>query len=512
MRRLHLPFPLRLSHSDLRTPHFPMPSYTPAPVGRRQTKNRLFYALCLLAAGFAIFVLAVLLASIFLRGLPHLNWHFLTAPPSEDPAEAGIWPALVGTVLALIIVSVTAIPIGVATAILLEEYRPKNPILRRLHGFVQMNITNLAGVPSIVYGILGVTVFASFFYLSNPPGSPLFTFGQTEYLEYPGLGGKFFYVRADRVTGAPPPSGDLTFYTAMGPDGETADVTLGRPEEFRDAAATVDDQLTSLAYAIEDAFYEQQGDGGRDAPIDFTPEEAQAAADTVTAEVKDELKTDLAPLRGDLAAMFTAMSGKPPTALEVRDLQNGFVGKVRAAEFENRGFGGVVLTDAVPQRRVTRPWYYLQFPFGRSVLAAGLTLMLVILPIVIVSAQEAVRSVPSSMRAGALALGGTKWQAIQQVVLPASIPGICTGAILALSRAIGEAAPVLLLAPTIIRGIPGNLMERAGMMPLQIFYWAQQPSPEVRQIASTGIIVLLAVLLTFNAVAVLIRQKLQRNY
>lgn len=489
-----------------------MKKFEPAPLGPRRRKNAIFYALCLCAAATAILILAVLLLSILYRGLPRLDWTFFTSPPSANPEEAGIFTAMVGTIIALVIVMVTAIPIGVATAVLLEEYKPKNAILRRVHGFFQLNITNLAGVPSIVYGILGVTVFAMFFGVFGRSNEPLFTFGQTQYLEYPGLGGSFYYVKAKGHKGQPAPTQEMTFYDGTGVDAEQIEVTLGTMEQYADAASGVDASLKDLSYAIEDAYYEQQGDTGRDAPIDFTAEEAAASADAVIAEVQPQLKADLSVFKSPLVEAFSEMTGKAPTDMAVSGIAGEFMASVRKAEFEQRGFGGVVLADATPQIRNTRSWYYLQFPFGRSVLAAGLTLMLVILPIVIVSAQEAVRAVPPSMRAGCLALGGTKWQSIQQVVLPASIPGVCTGSILALSRAIGEAAPVLLIAPTIIRGIPSNLMERAGMMPLQIFYWAQQPQAEIRQLASTGIIILLAVLLLFNAVAVYIRQKLQRQF
>ena len=191
-----------------------MAEYRPRPVSPRRTKNRVFHALCLLAASLAVAILVVLLASILVRGLPQLDWQFLTSPPSANPADAGIWTALVGTVIALLIVTVTAIPIGVATAILLEEYKPQNPILARIHGFIQLNITNLAGVPSIVYGILGVTVFASFFYLAKPKflggeeSGPWLTFGEQTFLEYPGLGGGFYYVDADGLRGQPEPSAD----------------------------------------------------------------------------------------------------------------------------------------------------------------------------------------------------------------------------------------------------------------------------------------------------------------
>jgi phosphate transport system permease protein len=153
---------------------------------------------------------------------------------------------------------------------------------------------------------------------------------------------------------------------------------------------------------------------------------------------------------------------------------------------------------------------FLQLPFGNGVLAARLTLMLVVLPIVIVSSQEALRAVPRSLRAGALALGATQWQTTWSITLPAALPMVMTGAILAVSRAIGEAAPILVLGvPLFIRSVPQNLMSDFTVLPLQIYDWANRPGEAFHEIAAAAIIVLLAVLLTFNAVAVVIRQRLR---
>jgi phosphate transport system permease protein len=145
------------------------------------------------------------------------------------------------------------------------------------------------------------------------------------------------------------------------------------------------------------------------------------------------------------------------------------------------------------------------------VLAGGLTLMLVVLPIIIVASQEALRAVPDSLREGALAAGSTRWQMVSRMTLPAAIPGIMTGSILAMSRAIGEAAPMLVIAGVVyITFTPNNLMDDFTVMPLQIYNWAGLPQAEFHQVAASGIIVLLAILLTFNAVAVMIRQKFQK--
>jgi phosphate transport system permease protein len=169
-------------------------------------------------------------------------------------------------------------------------------------------------------------------------------------------------------------------------------------------------------------------------------------------------------------------------------------------------------SDPSPVQRLSEPeWYYLRVPFGRGVLAGGMTLMLVILPIVVIASQEALRAVPDSLREGALAAGATRWQMVRHMTLPAAVPGIMTGSILAMSRAIGEAAPVLVIAGIVfITFTPRNLMDDFTVLPLQIYNWAQRPQEEFHRIAATGIIVLLAVLLTFNAAAVLIRQKFHK--
>ncbi len=133
--------------------------------------------------------------------------------------------------------------------------------------------------------------------------------------------------------------------------------------------------------------------------------------------------------------------------------------------------------------------------------------MLVILPIVIIASQEALRGVPRSLREAGAGLGATPWQVVQRITLPAAMPGIMTGAILAISRAIGEAAPILILAGAIfITSAPGSLMDEFSVLPLQIYNWAQRPQQEFHSLAASGIIVLLCILFVFNCSAVLIRQ------
>jgi hypothetical protein len=173
----------------------------------------------------------------------------------------------------------------------------------------------------------------------------------------------------------------------------------------------------------------------------------------------------------------------------------------------------VLLTNAVPNRTsITAPWYF-RIPLGRGVLTGGLTLMLVILPIIIISAQESLRAVSGSLRQASLAMGASKWQTIWRVTLPGSIPGVMTGIILAMSRAIGEAAPILIIAGIVyITFAPSHLMDDFTALPLQVYNWASRPQSEFHDIAAAGIILLLALLLVFNGVAVLIRQLSQKQH
>ncbi len=276
----------------------------------RKIKNRVFHGLVFASTMFGIAVLAVLLTSILKTGLSSLSYDFLTNFPSRFPAKAGIKSALVGSVWIISLTALFAFPIGVGTAVYLEEYSKKS----WYNTFLQLNISNLAGVPSIVYGILGLTVF-------------------------------------------------------------------------------------------------------------------------------------------------------------VRMLN-----------------------------------------FGRSILAGAMTLALLILPVIIVAAQEAIKSVPESLKHGAYALGASKWQVVKTIVLPTAMPGILTGTILAISRALGEAAPLIMVgAMGYVAFLPDGIMDSYTTLPIQIFNWTSRPQAEFHQLASAGIIVLLVLLLSINATAVLIRNKCQNR-
>jgi phosphate transport system permease protein len=274
--------------------------------------DKLFAILALFATIFGVFVLAVLISYTFYEALFWLDWQFLTSPPSRFPERAGIYPSLVGSIMAIALVGIFAVPLGVGAAIYLEEYSKKNCIAR----FIEINISNLAAVPSIVYGLLGLGLFVSTLHLK------------------PGI-----------------------------------------------------------------------------------------------------------------------------------------------------------------------------------VLVGSLTLTLLVLPIIIVASQEALRAVPKSLRENSFALGATKWQTIRSVVLPSALPGITTGVILALSRAIGETAPLIMIgAATTIFTPPKSIFSTYSPMPMQIFMWTDMPKEEfLHGLAPAGVITLLAVMLSMNALAVYLRNRYERK-
>lgn len=150
---------------------------------------------------------------------------------------------------------------------------------------------------------------------------------------------------------------------------------------------------------------------------------------------------------------------------------------------------------------------------GRSVLAGALTMALLVLPIIVVAAQEAIRAVPNSLRHASYALGATRWQTIRRVVLPAALPSILTGTILAMSRAIGETAPLIMIgALTFIAFVPTSPLDAFTVLPIQIFNWVSRPQEAFHHLAAAGIIVLLIVLLSMNLTAVLLRNTFQKRY
>jgi phosphate transport system permease protein len=262
----------------------------------------------------AFAVLAVLIGDVLADGLGSLSLDFITETPSRIvPESSGIGPALVGTLFLMLVCAAFILPVGVATALYLEEYANRESRIAR---FIELNIQNLAAVPSIVYGILG------------------------------------------------------------------------------------------LAFLV----------------------------------------------RGPLS-------------------------------------------------------------LGNTMVAGGLTLGLLVLPVLIVAGREAIRAVPPSIREGSMALGATKWQTIWKQLLPAALPGIATGAILSLSRAIGETAPLIVVgAAYFATSIPSGFWADVTALPIQIFSWVSDPRPEYKALAAAGIIVLMAILLAMNAVAIWLRNRYEQKW
>lgn len=322
-------------------------------LARRHRIGQLFEWTCFGSTWFGIAVLAVLLAGISWKAAGWLTWDFLTHYHSTKAAKAGILAGLWGSIWLITLTAMFAVPVGVGAAIYLEEYGRDSKLKR----IIQINLSNLAGVPSIVYGILGLTAFVRLF--------------------------------------------------GMIPAG-----------------------LKSVSFKC----------------------------------------------------------------------------------------------TLLPMLKVTIP-----LPLGPTIISGAMTLGLLVLPVIIVAAQEALRAVPSTIRTASYALGATQWQTIRHQVLPAAMPGISTGVILALSRAMGESAPLIMVgALTSISFCPGKL-ESVGQvfsnpsgvlqapfdsfttLPIQIYNWSTRPEPEFQHVAAAGILVLLAVLLCLNAAAILIRQRFQKN-
>lgn len=383
-------------------------------LAERNRINNWFRYFCVFVASMSVVVLVVLLGSILFRGTSALSWRFLTSNASQDVAQAGIFNAMVGSMLLCLACGAIALPVGVASAVFIEEYKPKNRTLRVFHGWFQLLIANLAGVPSVVYGLLGLIVFVKMFGLFGSLQDPNFEFGVSYSYQIltPEKRALFLPVK-EFAEKAPKPEEGMKVRTASGE--EVVLHVIGRSEKL---------------------------------PADAPNELRQR---TVKANAK--------------FGPYTAKS-----------------------------------------------WYYISLPLGKSVLSGAFTLMLVILPVIIISSQESIRAVPKSLREGAYGLGCTTWQVVRNVTLPAAIPGIMTGAILSMSRAMGEAAPILVVSgAAYVTMLPQNLMDDYTIMPLQIFQWADHHQPGFYDLAASGIIVLLVVLLVFNGVAVYIRQRSQKS-
>lgn len=151
------------------------------------------------------------------------------------------------------------------------------------------------------------------------------------------------------------------------------------------------------------------------------------------------------------------------------------------------------------------------FNLDRSVIAGALTLSLLVIPVIIIASREALKTVPQTIREGAFALGATRWQVVRDHVLPSAIPGILTGVILAMARAVGEAAPLIMIgALTYVAFVPENAFDAFTALPIQIFNWASRPQQEFHELAAAGIVVLLGFLILCNSIAIILRLRWRR--
>jgi phosphate transport system permease protein len=187
-------------------------------------------------------------------------------------------------------------------------------------------------------------------------------------------------------------------------------------------------------------------------------------------------------------------------------------GRSRAARFIELNIANLAAVPSIIYGLLGLGLFVRVMGMGQSVIAGASTLALLVLPVVILSTREALRTVPSSIREGSYALGATKWQTIWHQVLPMALPGVLTGLILALSRAIGETAPLITIgALTYIPFAPDSVWSRFTVLPIQIFNWVSRPQVEFHANAAAAILVLLALLLTMNAVAIVVRDRFQRQ-
>jgi phosphate transport system permease protein len=490
------------------------PKFTVKNTDQRMRKNVIFNGVCLAATLLALVILVVLLFSILTQGVGALSIDFLTALNSSDPHKAGVWTSLIGTMVICLICALSAIPLGVGTAVLIEEFKPKNKWLLRVHGIIDTNIRNLAGVPSIVYGILGVTAFATMFGLFGDINNGKYAIGQTWYDQYQGEDKKLYYVSAEgslkEGEAGKPADPSMTLYlpkeSGIGIGEVAKDLEWVTAEDIAPRVSAIEEELD----AFEDSFRAgiKEARESRRGPVIVDQAKAEAIVDA-SIEAGTWKNPDTSGLREQLVGLVLGLDGV--SGVELIKARKQAINIAVDSEYAAR-MPNVITIGAPPVRVDTKAWYHLALPFGRGVLAGGLTLMLVILPIVIVASQEALRAVPGSYRQGALALGSTKWQSVSKTALPAAIPGICTGTILAISRAIGEAAPILVLGGTgFITSPPRNLMDSFSAMPMTIFQWTKEPEAEFKTIAAAGIIILLIVLLSFNALAIYIRQRSSKH-
>jgi phosphate transport system permease protein len=236
-----------------------------------------------------------------------------------------------------------------------------------------------------------------------------------------------------------------------------------------------------------------------------------------------EFVTSTASRRADRAGIFHALAGSIavialtailalPVGVAAAIYLEEYGGRSRAARLIEINIANLAAVPSIIYGLLGLGLFVRALAMDRSVLAGASTLALLVLPVVILSTREALRTVPGSIREASYALGATRWQTVQHQVLPMALPGVLTGIILALSRAIGETAPLITIgALTYVPFAPDSIWSSFTVLPIQIFNWVSRPQPEFQQNAAAGIIVLLAVLLAMNGAAIVLRDRYQRR-
>jgi len=375
-----------------------------------------------------------------------ISLDFITSSVSSSATTAGLRTALLGSFLIISITATVALIVGVSAAIYLQEYATDNWFNR----LIEINIRNLAAIPSIIYGMLGLAVFAQ----------ALATL----------TGGYLFGVNL-------PPQAAEQIITSIQTAFDEPALTSAEREAVRDAAVLARKDTDTFVQLIVD----------------------KIATDKINAAQKEALVRLFLSYRIPSLASFSQFSTPP---LE------------KAREDVERVIGTQVIDESHLLGLAENLRVYGTFNInGRTVLSAGLTLAMLILPIVIVNAQEAILAVPSSIRQASYGMGATKWQTTSRQVLPAALPGIMTGVILAVSRAIGETAPLLVVGASTFIGIdPNGPFSKFTVVPIQIYQWTSKPGEDFRAVAAAAIIVLLIVMLSLNGIAIYIRQRFSNRF
>ena len=379
-----------------------------------------------------------------------LNSQFITSPMSSVPALAGVRTALIGSAGLMAVVILVALPIGMGAAIYLEEYTNDGLVSR----LIETNVRNLAGVPSIIYGMLGLAVF---------------------------------------VRALAPFSSGLVFHVNV--DAPTVDTVVSR------IAPVFDDQIRFDGEQIH------SGSDLIDAPA------ARRLVDVFlhygTPSLTMHGGSDVYDMADSLAdALNATVDAAPSSADGDYDIE------IRGGYYRFDVADDADMPDAVYDQLMSSLVRINSFaPNGRTLVSAGLTLALLILPIIIINAQEAIRAVPEAIREASYGLGATRWQTIWRQILPAALPGIMTGTILSVSRAVGETAPLIVVgAATFLLTDPASPFSQFTAMPIQIYQWTARPQGQFGDIAAAAIIVLLALMLTLNAAAIILRSRYSIRY